>query len=292
MDGHEHRHDNEQMLSHKLTSVSIALRDDQGFTLIELLVSMIAGVVVTGALFAILQISLKQTSLITDKVQANQLGRTAMTKLVDELHSACIAPNFTPVQEKSGESELVFKNAYSSEALLLNAKEAEAKTAGTGVFEHQVIWNESAKTLTDFIYKSESGEGKEAVFPKLDYSTSTHEAPNASPTKGVRLASAVTRSEEKNSAGEVVPLPIFSYYKYNTEYTSSSSTPVSTLVPVSATPLSNEEATETSAVLVRFRQSTFNNNSARDRYIDLSDEVTFAFSAPNAETPINASPCE
>jgi Tfp pilus assembly protein PilV len=289
----EHRHDHEQMLSHRsTTSAASRLRHEHGFTLIELCVSMLAAIIVTGAAFAILQVSLEQTSLVSDKVQANQLGRTAMTRIIDELHSACISPEFTPIQESSGESELIFKNAYSSEAVILNAKESEAKTTGTGIFEHQIIWNSSAKTLTDYVYKSESGEGAEAKFPTLDYSTTTHEAAHATPVKGIRLASNVIQTEEKNASGETIKLPIFTYYKYNTTTTSSSSTAVSTLVQVSTTPLPKAEAEETASVLVRFREAPFDGTTKNDRYIDLSDQATLAFSAPNAETPINASPCE
>jgi Tfp pilus assembly protein PilW len=284
----KHRRHNEQMLSlAPITSIS-RLRDEHGFTLMELLVSMLVAFVVTGALFAILQVSLRQTSLIADKVQANQLGRTAMTRIIDELHSSCITPGFTPIQVGSNGSELIFKNAYSSEAVILNAKESEAKTAGTGMFEHQIVWNSAAGTLTDFVYKSESGEGETAKFPELDYSSVTHEAPHASPTKGVRLASNVTQTEEKG--GE--KLPIFAYEKYSLSTTSSSTAAVSTLTPITSTPLKQAEAEEAAGVLVRFTQAPVDGKVERSRAINLSNQVTLAFSAPSAETPIHDSPCE
>jgi Tfp pilus assembly protein PilV len=288
MDRRQHRRHYEQMLSARRTTIGPSLRDQRGFTLIELLVSMLTAFVVTGALFAILQTSLEQTSLISDKVQANQLGRTAMTKIVDELHSACIAPGFQPIQKGSNGSDLIFKNAFSSEAVVLNAKEAEAKTAGTGIFEHQIVWNSSAKTLTNFTYKSESGEGATAAFPKeIDYSSATNEAANATPKKGVRLASNVTQTEETN--------PIFKYYKYNEAYSSGATEGLSTLelIPLSKEhELTEKEAEEAAAVVVSFRQAPVDNKSERDRFIDLSDQVTFAFSVPNAETPIKDAPCE
>jgi prepilin-type N-terminal cleavage/methylation domain-containing protein len=285
----EHRHHDKQMLSHDPTAATPGLRDEHGFTLIELLVSMLVAFVVTGALFAILEVSLHQTALITDKVQANQMGRTAMTRIIDELHSSCIAPGFTPIQAGSSGTELIFKNAYSSEAVILNAKESSAKTAGTGVFEHQIVWNSSADTLTDFVYKSESGEGETAKFPELDYSTTTHEAEHASPKKGIRLASNVTQSEEKGEK-----LPIFAYEKYSLTTTGSGSTTasVSTLTPITATSLKAAEAEEAASVEVRFRQAPFDGKTERDRAVDLSNQVTLAFSAPDAETPIHDSPCE
>ena len=248
---------------------------------------MISGVVVTGATFTILVVSLHQTSRITDRVQASQLGRTAMTHLIDELHSACIAREFTPVQEKSSEKELIFENAYSKEAVITNA------------YEHQVIWNETAHTLTDFIYPSKVETGSEwpnFKFPALDYSSTTHEAANAEPKKGVLLASNVTQTGTT---------PIFQYYRYNKESTSSSSTPEGTLIPISSTyiPLKAETTTgskeekENSAdnvasVLVSFTTAPIDNYTALSRSAEFSNQVTFAFGAPSSEAKIEDGPCQ
>jgi Tfp pilus assembly protein PilV len=292
------------MLSRNLRARCIStIRDDRGFTLIELLVAMLTATIVVGALFSILTISTGQTALIADRVQANQLGRTAMTRIVDELHSSCLAAGFAPIQEKSNETELIFKNAYSEEAVLPNAK--EAKVVGTGVFEHQIVWSSSAKTLTDYVYKSTSGEGPEATLPALDYSSATHEAANAEPKKGVLLASKVTQTEVKNSKGETVPVPIFQYYKYNIESTSSTTAPDSTLTPIlpAYIPLKAETKTSTpeekansaenvSSVLISFRVAPVDGKTEHDQYIDLSNQATLAFSAPNTETPIKYSACE
>jgi Tfp pilus assembly protein PilW len=280
------------MLSRRIQPSHI--RDDRGFTLIELLVAMLTATIVVGALFSIMIISTGQTTLIADKVQTNQLGRTAMTRIIDELHSSCLSAGFAPIQEKSNENELIFKNAYSEEAVLPNTK--EAKVAGTGVFEHQIVWSSSAKTLTDFIYKSTSGEGPEAVLPTPDYSSTTHEAANAEPKKGVLLASNVTQTGST---------PIFQYYKYNTASASTSTTPDGTLTPILSAyiPLKKETTTgskeekensaeNVSSVLVSFRVAPIDGKVEHDQYIDLSNQVTLAFSAPNTETPIKYSACE
>ena len=47
-----------------------------------------------------------------------------------------------------------------------------------------------------------------------------------------------------------------------------------------------------SAVLVSFRVAPVDSKAEHDQYIDLSNQVTFAFSAPNVETPIKYTPCE
>lgn len=278
------------MLTSKLNISFPNISDDRGMTLMELLVAMLMGVVVTGALFGILQISLRQTILISDKVQANQLGRTAMTRIVDELHSSCLAPGFAPIQENSSTSDLRFINAYSNKAVIPTA----------GAFEHQIVWNPAAKTLTDYTYNSNGGEWPKFKFPEIN---SGHT--NATPSSGVLLARNVTQTEVRNAKGEIEKLPIFEYYKYATESSSSSSKPMGTLTEITSTylPLKAESESSTltekennteavASVLISFRQAPVDGKSEHNQYIDLSNQATLALSAPNSETPIQDSPCE
>src|ERR1700676_4150352 len=104
--------------------------DEHGFSLMETLVAMLSAVVITGALFVVLEVALHQTSRISDVAQATQLGRSAMTHVVDELHSACLAPQFTPVQEGSAENKLIFITAYGSQAELPSAHKEKIELSG------------------------------------------------------------------------------------------------------------------------------------------------------------------
>src|SRR5271167_605218 len=71
---------------------------EHGTTLMELLVAMICSIIVLGALLAILEFSLGQESRIADAVQADQIGRTAMTGIVEDLHSGCAGNGATAIQ--------------------------------------------------------------------------------------------------------------------------------------------------------------------------------------------------
>lgn len=113
-----------------MRSLTRRLGRNDGFTIIELLMAIMTGVVVTGALYAILEVSLHQTSRVTDTVQATQLGRIAMTDVVDELHSTCLARKFAPVQEKSTSKELIFINGTGEEALLSSSKSSSTRSTG------------------------------------------------------------------------------------------------------------------------------------------------------------------
>jgi Tfp pilus assembly protein PilV len=87
---------------------------EAGFTLVELLVTMIAGIVVLMATFGVLDLSMRQNARATDRVQTTQIGRSAMERLVQELHSSCAWATATPVQVGSGGNTLWFISQFSS----------------------------------------------------------------------------------------------------------------------------------------------------------------------------------
>jgi hypothetical protein len=85
-----------------------ALRDERGTTLIEMVVTIAAGMVVFLALTTVIIVSLRETGRASARVDAVQRARTTLTRIVDELHSACIAPQIAPVREGSSENSLSF----------------------------------------------------------------------------------------------------------------------------------------------------------------------------------------
>jgi type II secretory pathway pseudopilin PulG len=254
-------------------------RDQQGFTLIETLVAMFSAVVVVGALYAILIVALDQTSTVTDIVQANQTGRTTMTKLVDELNSSCISSGFSPVQsgslENSKESKLVFVNAY--------GKEAEIPT--TAVKKHEIIWEKSTGLLIDKTFASTGLEKSEYKFS----STGTT----------VRLGEYIAQRKILEKGSEKT-LPIFRYYK-GSEASPGLGTEGSLSTLEEKTPLaggnsekglSATEAGEAESVEINFNQVPLDKNVKENRTAAFKTQVTFSFSVPNAENPIKAKPCE
>jgi prepilin-type N-terminal cleavage/methylation domain-containing protein len=247
----------------------------QGFTLIETLVAMIAGVIVLGALVLIFEITINETSRIDETTQANQSGRLTMTKIVDELQSACLGREFAPVQGTSTESKLRFVNAYSKEA---NIPASEA-------FEHEIVWSKSAGTLTEYKYAGASGENTNITF-----------SGTASPTSGTLLG------EKLSAGGTSETTPIFRYYKYNTTPTSgteAAETALTQIEPASeTTALGTTVAKEVAAVVVTFKggarhEELLRNETKAQKSLptELSDQVTFAFAAPTSESTIKDGPC-
>ncbi|MFZ2050768.1 MAG: prepilin-type N-terminal cleavage/methylation domain-containing protein [Solirubrobacteraceae bacterium] len=249
-----------------------SLSDTRGFTLIELLVAMAAGIVVLIVLFSILDISTTQTARTQDEVAADQLGRTAMTSLLDELDSACIYSSFAPVYAGSNGSKLIFENAYSSQAVPSSAT------------VHEIVWSSSEHTLTDYSYASTGG-----TWPSFAFSTYEKKSPSSK----YLLATNVT---EASSGGKAVS--IFRYKHYGGEVKESGTTGVSTLAETTAAEISASETAKTEwyksvgAVLVAFQAAATTANSTLEKAISLESQATFAFSVPNAEKPIKDGPCQ
>jgi Tfp pilus assembly protein PilW len=249
-------------------------RREEGATLIEVLVTVSSGTVVLLALVAVLLFSTRQQTHLADVAQATQLGRQTMTKIADELHSACIAPSFTPIRQKSGGSELRFISAPSEEAVI-------SKTA---INEHRIVWNEKAETLTDEVYPAT----KEETWPAFTYAST--------PSKMVLIGSHIGQME---SSGK--KLPIFQYYGYSLEPSESSTAGVSTL---STTPLisgaetlNEEKAAKAASVLISFSTgSTASTTSLGGLGKDVSEpqqtQVTLSFSVPPSELENLDAPCQ
>jgi type II secretory pathway pseudopilin PulG len=251
----------------------LALADEGGFSLIELLVAMITGIVVTFALFAILNISTNQASRLTNYAQATQQGRLAMTKIVDALHSACVTNGFAPIEIGSGESELLFVNAYSEEAVIPK----------TQFNKQKIVWSKEAQTLTDYSYPAV----KEISWPNFEYSGT------ANPSTGVVLARNVTQTE---TGGKKVP--IFQYYAYTSESTESATTGLNTLQkePLKA-PLTEATAPTAASVLITFNAGPNDGTTAigaQGKGVSAGEQtqVTLAFTAPISNEKDVDAPCQ
>lgn len=88
--------------------------DERGTTLVELVVGMAAGLVVMAGLVTLIMVTLNTTSRVSARVHATQEARVALTRIIDQLHSACIAPKVPPIRSGSTENELRFVHATGS----------------------------------------------------------------------------------------------------------------------------------------------------------------------------------
>lgn len=249
------------------------LRDERGFTLIELLVAMAGATVVVAAALAIYVVALHQTTRISDREQADQFGRTAMSQIVEELHSSCLQKEFVPVQEKSTPSKLIFQDAASNEAQISSSKaKAEA-------YEDRIVWTKikgSEGTLVDERYPVESG-----TLPK-EFKFAT------TPSSKVTLATNISQTNEET--------PFFRYYEYAKKADSGSET--TGVGALSKITLEKEETVGAKAAKVAGVEVNFTivdreaNGFQTQQKAPFSNEVVLAFGLPASEAQIEEKPCQ
>lgn len=84
------------------------IRDESGFTLTELLAGIAAFGVVLGAILTMTTVATHNQDRIAKRVAANQRARPVLTRIVNHLHSACVAPRVAPVQANSSNTSISF----------------------------------------------------------------------------------------------------------------------------------------------------------------------------------------
>jgi hypothetical protein len=166
----------------RLARVRRRLGDERGLTLLELLAAMSSGLIVAAAAFSLLTTSQHLSSRATDQINADQRGRVAMDKIVQQLHSSCIAAAVTPVQPQSNANNLIFLQAYGSGVTLTPNKQSVSLSGGT---------------LTETSTLANGGNAPTWTFPATPTST-TQILTNVSPA----VLSGVTQ-------------PLFQYFAYS-----------------------------------------------------------------------------
>jgi hypothetical protein len=84
------------------------LSNENGTTLVELMVALMAGLVIISALAMVILTTIHGSARVTARVEATQRARVALTRLMQELHSACVNPEIAPVKAASTGSTIQF----------------------------------------------------------------------------------------------------------------------------------------------------------------------------------------
>lgn len=94
-------------------------KDESGTTMVEVLVSTATGLVVLSALTMVIVVSMHANARVSARVDATQRARLAVTQIMQQLHSACVAPKMAPIQPGSTGTTLRFLHAPASEGSAL-----------------------------------------------------------------------------------------------------------------------------------------------------------------------------
>jgi prepilin-type N-terminal cleavage/methylation domain-containing protein len=224
---------------------SKSLASERGFTLIEMMVTLVTGTVVLLATYFVLDVSIRESSRLSERTDATQRGRVAMEKVLQELHSSCVASGVTPVEPGSTSTKLEIISQTGNETYFPH------------VTKHVIQYVSATHSLTDESYVSTAEKTRgEWEWPTSATSTQT-------------IITGVAQSTEGSSTA-----PVFQYYKYEGGHLSTT--------PISESPLSATNANETAAVAVRFTVWPSSERTTGARTIDLADTAVLRFDPASA----------
>lgn len=254
------------------------LRSEQGAMLLELLVSMIIATVIMIAMVGLLIFTTTQSSRVSERVETDRLGRMAMARITDELHSACTGfgtnalqgPSTTPASplESTGPLNLWFISAYGSST----SREAVEKT----VYEHDIHWTPNKTgatigTLTDYSFESTAGTGPGTTAGQWTFPTLNE-----------------TNAKKRVLAKNVIPLSvsgvntIFQYYEI---------TESSTFAQLTSNLPAEAKANNIVKVAINFTQAPESGKTTLARDASFSDAVVLRLNPTETGEAVQNEPC-
>lgn len=133
-----------------------SIHDERGTTLTELMVGVAAGMTVMFAMTMVILSTLHGSTRVSARVEGTQQARIVTARIMEQLHSACIAPEVTPVKEKS------------SGTLLRFVHQTGAQVSPTPILSEISL---SGSTLSQADYESTGGTSPNWTFASTPYAT-------------------------------------------------------------------------------------------------------------------------
>jgi hypothetical protein len=155
-------------------------REERGTTLTELMIGMGASLVVLGGLMIVTMVSMDTTTRVSARVQATQQSRLALTRVIDQLHSACIAPKVPPIRVASSNNELRFVRATGS-AVVPTPVLTKITYSGDSLTQRDYSWksgsapfwtfNETTPVRTSLLYDRVTPVAGKPIFSYYGYAS-------------------------------------------------------------------------------------------------------------------------
>jgi hypothetical protein len=233
------------------------LDNERGTTMIELIVGMAMGMVVLVGLSLTIIVVLHGTSRVDARVEATDNARTVVTRITEELHSACISPQVAPVRSGSTGTELIFWRAAAGESAAVQPIPVKTK----------VVYNSGTGTLTQTDYAKIGGTSPTWIFEGEEGNKGT----------------GTTRTLLTNVAPGGSNGSVFTYQRYESGEAKT----------INVATLGVGEAAETVTVKIALTASPKSSpvpdkNSAAT----VSDSATLRLTPPSYETTARALPCQ
>lgn len=230
-----------------------SLSDERGTTIVELLVGMAMGMIVLVGLSMTIITVLHGNARVDARVEATDNARIAVTRIMEELHSACVSPQIAPVQKKSSGTSLIFWHAAAGESGKVQPIPVKSRiTYGNG-------------SLTQTDYKKTGGTS-----PNWEFE-----------------AEEIGKGAQRTILTNVAPPPgstsVFTYYTYEN----------GGLVKLTAPELSETQAKATIVVNVALTASPKSSPVAdKGSAATVQDSATLRLTPPSFNQGASAPPCQ
>lgn len=132
------------------------IRDERGTTIVEVLVSTATGLVVLSALTLVIVVSMHANARVSARVDATQRARLVVTKIMQQLHSACVAPRIAPIQPGSTGTSLRFIHAPLSEGSAVAPMPTLTEITLSGDVLTQTDWPSTGGSSPTWTYSATS----------------------------------------------------------------------------------------------------------------------------------------
>ncbi len=136
----------------------IDISDERGTTLMEVMVALATGMVVMFALTTVIVVTLHSSARVSARVDATQRARIVTSRVMEQLHSACVLPEIAPVQKESTGTSLRFVHQNGS---------------GVALTPTLSVITLSGGTLSESDYKATAGPLPAWTFEPTAYATRT-----------------------------------------------------------------------------------------------------------------------
>jgi hypothetical protein len=231
-----------------------SLSDERGTTMIELLVGMAMGMIVLVGLTMTIIVVLHGNSRVDARVEATDNARVAVTRITEELHSACISPQIAPIRTGSNGTELIFWHAAAGQASAVLPTPVKSR----------IVYSNGTLTQTD--YARVGGTSPSWTFEG----------------EGGNHGTGSTRILLSNVGPPPESASLFTYYKY------ANGAPVKT-----ATSLGEGEAPEVITVNVALTARPKSTPVAdKGSAATVKDSATMRLTPPSFEATASALPCQ
>lgn len=227
-------------------------RDERGMTLVELLVATAAGVIVVGGISTAMIVTGRSVERVSSHIEANRAARLTMAKIVDQLHSSCLAYGTTPIRSESTGSMLAFTHQAGSSASL------------TPVLS-KISFSGSTLTQSDYSYSSGSSPSEWKF--------------SSTASKTTQLLTGVSQVSTS--------VPLFRYYGYSNG--AISSTPLSTNPSLGST---SAEKTVQVSIAFKAAPSGGSVSGDTNAATPVQSSAYLRISPPGFETNSSNEPCQ